>query len=181
MPRRAFNLEWLLRQGCREGASVDEGPAAAGVSDGVIDGTNHAWQPGGMDAAGLVVSTRSVLTFVSSSDNVADMNDTYKIAWVLTFTLLVLGCVHQQPMEKIDNDTNTVPVNVSKAGGDIIQQQRIVNVSDGGGSLPSALWSVGGVGSILTGYIVWLVRHHVRRRRESREVVRLGPKERPPV
>jgi len=106
------------------------------------------------------------LTSCVVSRNLAGMSDTYKIAVVVASCIWFVGCMQQRPPEKIDESTKSVPINVSKAGGDIIQQQRIVNVSDGAQSLPAALWSVGGLGTIVAGYVAWLIKHHLRRRRQ---------------
>lgn len=94
------------------------------------------------------------------------MNTKTIILWGCLYVASTFGCAQNPPIVEPIEDTDLVPINVSKAGGDIIQQQRIVNVSDGTESLPGALWSVGGVGSLLAGYVVWLIRHHLRRRRQ---------------
>lgn len=106
------------------------------------------------------------MLFVTMPDNVADMRTTYQVAVLSLSLAIVAGCSQYRPPEKVDESTKAVPINVSKAGGDIIQQQRIVNVSDGADALPGALWSVGGVGTLLAGYVAWLVRHHLRSRRQ---------------
>lgn len=116
-----------------------------------------------MDAANEISDS---LTFLSPSRSVADMKHTYEVAVVLLSCVMVVGCVNQRPPEQVDESTKSVPINVSKAGGDIIQQQRIVNVSDGADSLPATLWSVGGLGTVVAGYVAWLIKHHLRRRRQ---------------
>lgn len=94
------------------------------------------------------------------------MSDTYKIAVVVASCIWLVGCMQQRPTGDIDGSSKSVPINVIKSGGDVIQQQRVTHVSDGAKSLPAALWSVGGVGSVLAGYVVLLIRHHLRQRRQ---------------
>lgn len=84
------------------------------------------------------------------------------LAVVVGFALQ--GCAVQPKREVTHHDEDTVPINVNKAAGDIIQKQEIVQSVRSDDALPRSLYAVGCVGTLLAGYVTWLVRHHRSRR-----------------
>lgn len=84
------------------------------------------------------------------------------LAVVVGFALQ--GCAVQPKREVTHHDEDTVPINVNKAAGDIIQKQEVVQSLSGADSYIGAMSTVGLLGTLLAGYVTWLVRHHRSRR-----------------
>lgn len=82
----------------------------------------------------------------------------------VVFGFSVAGCAVQPKREVTHHDEDVVPVNVNKAAGDIIQKQEILQAVRSDDALPGSLYAVGCVGTLLAGYVTWLVRHHRSRR-----------------
>jgi hypothetical protein len=78
--------------------------------------------------------------------------------------LHLAGCAVTPKTEVTHHDDDIVPINVNKAAGDIIQRQEIVQSTTSSDALPRSLYAVGALGSLLAGYVTWLVRHHRSRR-----------------